>query len=298
MLIAVISDTHMPRGARRLPDACVERIEAADLLVHAGDFQTLAVVHELEAIGPPLAGVHGNVDSAELRRLLPAERIVEADGVRIAMVHDAGPRPGASSGCGAALASVPTPWSSVTPTCRSTSARRDGFQIFNPGSPTERRRAPLTRWGWRGWRPGGRFRADTVYGIMTPESSSSRRAPARASASAGSRTARVRARARSPASSAARRRSPGLACRSLLVAMGEEPVLSSPPLASRYDAWDLRAQRAMSPGARLESALATNRFASELTAAGRRARSGADAPSRSSIRSESSWSSGSGGWTS
>ena len=62
--------------------------------------------------------------------------------------------------------------------------------------------------------------------------------------------------------------------RSLLVAMGEEPVLSSRPLASRYDAWDLRAQRAMSPGARLESALATNRFASELTAAGRRARSG------------------------
>ena len=94
MLIAVISDTHLPRGARRLPEACVERIAAADLLLHAGDFSTVEVLRELEAIGPPLLGVHGNVDSAELRRLLPAERVVEADGARIAMVHDAGPRAG------------------------------------------------------------------------------------------------------------------------------------------------------------------------------------------------------------
>ena len=94
MLIAVISDTHMPRGARRLPDACVERIAAADLLLHAGDFSTLEVLRELEQIGPRVVGVHGNVDSADLRRLLPEERVVEAAGARIAMVHDAGPRGG------------------------------------------------------------------------------------------------------------------------------------------------------------------------------------------------------------
>ncbi|MDQ5834752.1 MAG: metallophosphatase family protein, partial [Actinomycetota bacterium] len=82
MLIAIISDTHMPRGARRLPGACVERIAGADLLLHAGDFMTLAVLRELEAIGPPLVGVRGNVDSAELGRLLPAERVVEAGGAR------------------------------------------------------------------------------------------------------------------------------------------------------------------------------------------------------------------------
>jgi hypothetical protein len=64
MLIAVISDTHMPRGGRRLPDACVERIAGAGLLLHAGDFSTVEVVRELEAIGPPVVGVHGNVDSA------------------------------------------------------------------------------------------------------------------------------------------------------------------------------------------------------------------------------------------
>jgi putative phosphoesterase len=73
MLVAVISDTHMPRGPRTLPGAFLERIAAADLLLHAGDFSTVAVLRELERLGPPVAGVSGNVDSAELRRLLPEQ---------------------------------------------------------------------------------------------------------------------------------------------------------------------------------------------------------------------------------
>ena len=142
MLIAVISDTHLPRDSRQLPEACVERIAAADLLLHAGDFSTLAVLRELEGIGPPLVGVHGNVDSADLRRLLPAERVVDADGARIAMLHDAGPRAGRLErlrhrfGERADLVIFGhshLPLHEQAP---------DGFQIFNPGSPTERRRAP------------------------------------------------------------------------------------------------------------------------------------------------------------
>src|SRR3954470_1345943 len=94
MLIAVISDTHMPRGTRVLPDACVERLAAADLILHAGDVMTAAVLRDFESIGPPVVAVHGNVDDIELRNELPAERVVEADGARIAMVHDAGARRG------------------------------------------------------------------------------------------------------------------------------------------------------------------------------------------------------------
>jgi uncharacterized protein len=147
MLVAVISDTHMPRGARRLPDAFVERIRAADLLLHAGDFMTVEVLRELERIGPPLVGVHGNVDTAELRRLLPAERIVRAEGVRIAMVHDAG----ASAGRLERLrrrfgdsADAVVFGHSHLPLHEHAA---DGFQIFNPGSPTERRRAPAHTMG-------------------------------------------------------------------------------------------------------------------------------------------------------
>jgi len=147
MLVAVISDTHLPRGARRLPDACVERIAAADLLLHAGDFSTAEVVRELDSIGPPLIGVHGNVDSAELRRLLPAERVVSVEDARIAMVHDAGPSAGRLERMrlrfGDAADAVVFGHSHL-PLHQSAT---DGFQIFNPGSPTERRRAPAHTMG-------------------------------------------------------------------------------------------------------------------------------------------------------
>ena len=147
MLVAVISDTHMPRGARRLPDAFVERIRAADLLLHAGDFTTVEVLRELERIGPPLVGVHGNVDTAELRRLLPAERIVRVEDARIAMVHDAGPSAGRLERLrrrfGDSADAVVFGHSHLPLHERAA----DGFQIFNPGSPTERRRAPAHTMG-------------------------------------------------------------------------------------------------------------------------------------------------------
>ena len=147
MLIAVISDTHLPRGSRRLPEACVERIAGADLLLHAGDVLTLEVLRELEAIGPPLAAVHGNVDSAELRQLLPAERVVDAGGARIALVHDSGTRAGrlermrrrfGERAEAVVFGHSHLPLHETHP---------GGFQIFNPGSPTERRRAPAHTMG-------------------------------------------------------------------------------------------------------------------------------------------------------
>jgi uncharacterized protein len=147
MLIAVISDTHLPRGARRLPEACVERIRSADLVLHAGDFTTVAVLRELEAIGPPVAGVYGNMDSAELRGLLPAERVLEAEGARIAMVHDAGARAGRLERMRrrfADRADVLVFGHSHLPLHEQAP---DGFQILNPGSPTERRRAPAHTMG-------------------------------------------------------------------------------------------------------------------------------------------------------
>src|SRR3954447_1167346 len=147
MLVAVISDPHLPRGARALPEAFVERIRTADLLLHAGDFMTLEVMRELEAIGPPLVGVHGNVDSAELRRLLPAERVVKVGEARIGMVHDAGPRAGRLERMRARFgdrAEAVVFGHSHLPLHERAA---DGFQIFNPGSPTERRRAPAHTMG-------------------------------------------------------------------------------------------------------------------------------------------------------
>jgi putative phosphoesterase len=141
VLIAAISDTHLPRGQRRLPDACVERLAGADLILHAGDISTAAVLQEIEAIGPPVRAVHGNVDSAELRARLPeALEINTPDGARIAMLHDAGPSKRRLERMHARFpdaAAVVFGHSHIP-----LHEERDGFQIFNPGSPTDRRRQP------------------------------------------------------------------------------------------------------------------------------------------------------------
>jgi uncharacterized protein len=141
VVLAVISDTHMPRHRRRLPDACLERLRAADAILHAGDFLELEVLEALAALGPPVRGVYGNQDSPELRMRLPATRIVEAAGVRIAMIHDAGPKDRRLDRMRRRFpeADAVVFGHSHIPLHE---AAEDGFQIFNPGSPTERRRSP------------------------------------------------------------------------------------------------------------------------------------------------------------
>jgi len=144
-VIAIISDTHMPKGNRRLPAACIERLAAADLILHAGDLSTAATLAELELIGPPVLAIHGNVDDAELRRRLPAERTVGFGGATIAIVHDSGPSRGR-------LARMRRRFPAADAVVFGHShiplhEREDGFEIFNPGSPTERRRAPTHTMG-------------------------------------------------------------------------------------------------------------------------------------------------------
>jgi putative phosphoesterase len=140
VVVAVISDTHLPRGTRRIPDACVASMRASDLILHAGDFTYPEILEEIESLGPPVAGVHGNVDTEELRRRLPEARVVNAGGAKIAMVHDAGPAAGRLERMRARFpdADALVFGHSHIPLHE----ERDGFQIFNPGSPTDRRAQP------------------------------------------------------------------------------------------------------------------------------------------------------------
>jgi putative phosphoesterase len=144
-LIAVISDTHMPKGKRRLPEACVEKIRAAEALVHAGDFSAASVLADLRELCPVVHAVHGNVDDAELRRELPEQLEVEVGGRTLALLHDTGPAKGRLARMRARFpgADALVFGHSHLPLHET----EDGFQIFNPGSPTERRRAPRPSMG-------------------------------------------------------------------------------------------------------------------------------------------------------
>ena len=130
MLVAIVSDTHLPRGGRRLPSACLERLREAELILHAGDFVSAGALAEIEALGPPVAAVHGNVDSEEVRARLPETRMVEVAGA----------------------SRTPTPASSGTRTSPFTSGTRTASSSSTPEARPTDVASRATRWASRGWR--------------------------------------------------------------------------------------------------------------------------------------------------
>jgi putative phosphoesterase len=139
-MIAILADTHMPKGNRALPEACVERVREAEAVIHAGDFFAASVLAELRALNPVVLAVHGNVDEPALRAELPESLEVEVGDRTVAVVHDSGPSKGRLARMRARFpeADAVVFGHSHLPLHE----EEDGFQIFNPGSPTERRRAP------------------------------------------------------------------------------------------------------------------------------------------------------------
>jgi len=144
-MIAVIADTHMPKGRRRLPPRCLELIGGAEAVIHAGDFFAAEVLEELRALCPVVHAVHGNVDEPALRERLPETLALTVGGRSLALVHDAGAAKGR-------LARLRRRFPDADAVVFGHShlplhEQGEGFQIFNPGSPTERRRAPRASMG-------------------------------------------------------------------------------------------------------------------------------------------------------
>lgn len=141
MRVALLADTHVPRRARALPAACAALAADCDLIVHAGDHSTLAALHALRMIGPPVVAVHGNIEEPTLVAALRATEEVEAGGVRIGVIHDAGPergRPGRMARRFPGADVVVFGHSHIPADVEPAS----GPRLVNPGSPTDRRRQP------------------------------------------------------------------------------------------------------------------------------------------------------------
>ena len=155
--VGLVADTHLPRGSRRVPDECVTALRTCDLIVHAGDFTSLEALEWFAGLGPGLHGVHGNVDDERVRAALPAELELDLDGFRLAVLHDAGPSAGR---LGRMRERFPGAAALVFGHSHlPLHEAAEGFEIFNPGSPTERRRAPRRSFGLLELRAGkARFR--------------------------------------------------------------------------------------------------------------------------------------------
>jgi putative phosphoesterase len=120
-------------------------VEAADVVVHAGDWVAVELLDLFTDRSARLVGVWGNNDGAELRARLPEVARVELDGVRLAVVHETGQATGRERRCAAAYPDVDVlvfghshiPWDTTAP---------GGLRLLNPGSPTDRRRQPTHTW--------------------------------------------------------------------------------------------------------------------------------------------------------
>ncbi|MCZ8381842.1 metallophosphoesterase [Mycobacterium sp. CPCC 205372] len=141
MRLLLISDTHLPKRARDLPQQVWDEVDRADVVIHAGDWVQAALLDELEQRSKRLVACWGNNDGDDLRSRLPERADVTLGGVRFTVVHETG----ASAGRDARMArEYPDsdvlvfghshiPWDTTAET---------GLRLLNPGSPTDRRRQP------------------------------------------------------------------------------------------------------------------------------------------------------------
>ena len=138
--IVVLSDTHAPRRWKSCPPAVAAQLRRAGLILHAGDVCTAAVLDELAQYAPVTA-VAGNNDGPDVTAWGAAETAaLTPQGLRVAMIHDSGPATGR-------LARMRSRFPAAQLVVFGHShipldAAGGGLRIFNPGSPTDRRRQP------------------------------------------------------------------------------------------------------------------------------------------------------------
>jgi putative phosphoesterase len=140
--LLLIADTHLPQRALDLPAEVWTAVDAADVVVHAGDWVSLDLVDRLEA-RCDLLGVWGNNDhGTEFRKRLPEVARRTLDGVRLAVIHETGDKRHRDRYVDQKFAGTTdllvfghshVPWDSVSP---------GGLRMLNPGSCVDRRMQP------------------------------------------------------------------------------------------------------------------------------------------------------------
>jgi putative phosphoesterase len=140
MRVAVLADTHAPRRWKSCPPAVAAHLAGVDLILHAGDVCTAAVLDELAAYAPVHA-VRGNNDGPGVAAWgAPDTLQLDLDGLQVAMIHDSGPAAGRPTRLRRRFprAELVVFGHSHIPLDHA----ENGQRIFNPGSPTDRRRQP------------------------------------------------------------------------------------------------------------------------------------------------------------
>ncbi|MGW3349703.1 metallophosphoesterase family protein [Nonomuraea rubra] len=155
--VVAISDTHAPRRWHACPPRVAEHLRGADVILHAGDVCVPSVLAELAAYAP-VHVVKGNNDGPDV--VAPETLELTLDGLRIGMIHDSGPAKGRLARMRRRFphADLVVFGHSHIPLDESDG----GLRIFNPGSPTDRRRQPHGTLGLLTIEDGALTRAEIV----------------------------------------------------------------------------------------------------------------------------------------
>jgi putative phosphoesterase len=140
MRVVALADTHAPRRWKSCPPRVAQQLRRADLILHAGDVCTAAVLDELSQYAPVLV-VLGNNDGPDVAAWgAPTALLADLDGLRVAMIHDSGAAAGRPQRLRRRFPDAGLVVFGHSHIPLDTEA--GGIRIFNPGSPTDRRRQP------------------------------------------------------------------------------------------------------------------------------------------------------------
>jgi uncharacterized protein len=139
MKIVVLSDTHLPKRKKGLPTRLLEELKDAEFIIHAGDWQTINVYHELQSYAR-VEGVFGNVDDEEIIGLLSSKKIVEAGGFRFGITHGHGKGKTTEKRAISAFEGEKVDCIIFGHSHIPVKRYEGEMLIFNPGSPTDKRR--------------------------------------------------------------------------------------------------------------------------------------------------------------
>jgi len=143
MTLAIVSDTHIPSRAHKIPEPFVERIRAADHVIHAGDFDSKGAVADIRELASELTAVAGNMDPQ-----IGFPRVVTTtlDGVEFVVTHGIGPKYNHTQRVAQTVAEeavTENPVGVTGHTHEVLDTEREGIRLLNPGSATGA--APATR---------------------------------------------------------------------------------------------------------------------------------------------------------
>jgi len=135
METAILSDTHIPSRAQRIPDAFRERVRSADHVIHAGDFDSEGTLADVRDLAGDLTAVAGNMDP---RVGLPERVSLEFEGVTVVVLHGTGSKRGWTDRVARAVReAADEPRVGVAGhTHEVVDREHEGVRILNPGSAT------------------------------------------------------------------------------------------------------------------------------------------------------------------